>query len=591
MEVLKKNSITLFFAGYGFIVLCIHLFYQPSMKQWCWGFSTWESYSTVTRIVFISIAGLLFFISSVYLSVTNKQITHEYIHRIFSKFYFLRKSVVLLPVLFIMFYVFRTRVFYGDANVNFYRGIYANFLTWELFQLFTRVSGFMEWSDIHRIAIFSSLCGTIYFLGIRGLLNQIFPDKNNFLPILFLLTIIPVQLFFGYVEVYFTLAAVIPFYLCAGVLCLRDRKHVLYPAGCLVLAMLFHLSAVWLIFSFLYIFIIRNRNNPFRLWIKKLLPLIVFILITLLLVQCILFVTVYKFNWQKYCWDYTHREEERTFRSLGGGGDQKMFVPFTGDAYSLGSATHLSDFMNELLFLSPMFFPLFFCGIRISGVTVERQTQMFLLFAAAGFTAYSFFWKSDLGFPRDWDLFASTGIVLSITAVSMFMMRRGNKAVFPLLIAIALNIFHTTPWISANALGKGKERNKIFLSLGGPVDLHRYTVLRNKVIPAGSVITIPVKRISDISAVKLRSEVKHDFPAQTAITRMWIECEDAGRILLNPVTGKKNKRSVQPVELNHQFRSPVQPVAVHLQCIQPVSARWMIRSLILIQAKGTRHDS
>jgi Tfp pilus assembly protein PilF len=58
-----------------------------------------------------------------------------------------------------------------------------------------------------------------------------------------------------------------------------------------------------------------------------------------------------------------------------------------------------------------------------------------------------------LGYARDWDLFAPTGVVfLSAAAVIMLSMMRADARPARLLgVALVVSLFHTVPWIALNA--------------------------------------------------------------------------------------------------------------------------------------------
>jgi len=314
----------IFFAWTAAVLTC-HVFYKTSYSSWLWCCSTWNAFDPPSKTILYGsgiILVIIVFLSRnrLYISLRAGGLAPD----ISSCHLFKKTDWIFLPCIFIVFYLFRSRVFYGDANVNFYRGIYANFLTYQVFHVFTLLTKRFHVSDLQIIATMSSACGIMYFLGIRSLTGLFATGGIQKLIMGFLLTILPVQLFFGYIEVYFTLACILPFYLRAGVLFIRGHITVFIPAAWMGIALLFHLSAGWLLLSFGFLLLLDKKNHSWADWLRRMISVTGIFTALFIVTQITIFVTVYDLNWQKIAWDYTHTSEERTFRSLGGGGDQRI---------------------------------------------------------------------------------------------------------------------------------------------------------------------------------------------------------------------------------------------------------------------------
>jgi tetratricopeptide (TPR) repeat protein len=60
---------------------------------------------------------------------------------------------------------------------------------------------------------------------------------------------------------------------------------------------------------------------------------------------------------------------------------------------------------------------------------------------------------SNIGYARDWDLLSQSGLVFTVSALVLLLMRGAPRAVLitALVCALATSVYHTVPWIGVNA--------------------------------------------------------------------------------------------------------------------------------------------
>ncbi len=199
-------------------------------------------------------------------------------------------------------------------------------------------------------------------------------------------------LFFGYLESY-------PLFVCAvGIFCqvglLAARGHIsrwwLLPA--LVPAGLFHIFAVALLPAAIYLI---ARDTALGRKIASMRMLFRAALVAALVVIGLVLFAYY------YSSSYFFRF---TIVSL-------WTDPHTVDGYTMFSASHLLDYLNQLIQL----WPALVIGVGLWWLApirelVRRIEYRFLLITLAPSLAMVFLFNPGLGMPRDWDLFAFAGV-------------------------------------------------------------------------------------------------------------------------------------------------------------------------------------
>jgi len=351
-----------------------------------------------------------------------------------------------------------------------------------------------------------------------------------------------------------------------------------------------HLSAGWLCFSFIFLVILEKFRLSLTLWKWKIIHIVLIFTGVVLFMETTLFFTHYKADWRKFLWDYTHIQEEVPFGSLTGGGDMKMFVSLTGEEYTLFSLKHLADFINECIFLSPMVIPLLLC-IKIPRDKQHKHIFTFICLTALGFVIYAFFWEADLGFPRDWDLFAMSGIFLTFCVIYFNYLMWNDKIKVILLITICLNTAHIAPWIATNAMGKHHSRKLAAKFIWKPPHETRFTVLRAYDFPnkAGeNSVTIPLKWMDQIDSIELYSVVTLGTPFDKIDVKIIVMETMGDPMVLTPTIPRNEKTRIYDLSLNHVFERKIKPVYIRLEFNSERNFSWRILSMQLIQNKSQK---
>ena len=254
-----------------------------------------------------------------------------------------------------------------------------------------------------------------------------------------------VQLFFGYVENYTWYALAAGLYLLLALRCLRGAGGLLVAAAALLLAMALHLSGGVLIPSFLALAALGLAVPERRGATARDVALAGMAL----------------------AWLAPGYRLGATFldvagRALGHPGEA------AAGSYLLGAA-HQRDFLNEQLLIGPLPLPLFLIGL--AGVASARRGGAAVVFAAAaGLSVLGASWlagDSNLGYARNWDLLAPGALVMLVAALVLWREQAGRApGAAPLVLALALSLAHTVPWIAVNASETRALRRFATLPLG-----------------------------------------------------------------------------------------------------------------------------
>ncbi|MFQ5613377.1 MAG: hypothetical protein ACE5H9_14720 [Anaerolineae bacterium] len=259
-----------------------------------------------------------------------------------------------------------------------------------------------------------------------------------------------VQLFFGYVENYTVISLGLLVFTFAGLKVLRGELALVWAALALSITNGFHPSTVFLWPSVLYLAWVRRRagaSRPALAWQVVLPPLLVGGGV-LALMESGNHGLAYLFG------------DDRP-----GGGDGIWFVPLFETTtqwqhYTMFSAAHLLDWLNEHFLISPFGLPVLAFALiaaRLSGQAIfsddaERRSAYFLAVAGLCYLLLTWLWNPDYGGRKDWDLFAPSAFVYTILAA--FVLNRalaGRRALAEagVLIAVA-SLLHSGPWIYSN---------------------------------------------------------------------------------------------------------------------------------------------
>lgn len=260
-----------------------------------------------------------------------------------------------------------------------------------------------------------------------------------------------VQLFFGYVENYAFYAAALPLYLWGALRFLAGRTRFGVPGGIALVAIALHLSGAVLVPS---LAILAAVGVTRRAWRRR----------TLLDATALLAVALLA------AWALSRIEDGyNPFASVLG--LARGIAAGAGSLGSLFSRQHLNNFVNEQLLIGPLGLLLFLVAV-VAVVRKRRLDATTLFLSSLGVVQAIAVWMivdTNLGYARDWDLFAAGGALFTAAGLGLLLQRR---AVTPALqrnlaLAVVVSAFHTLPWIVLNASEtKSLERMKR-LPLGG----------------------------------------------------------------------------------------------------------------------------
>jgi tetratricopeptide (TPR) repeat protein len=241
------------------------------------------------------------------------------------------------------------------------------------------------------MSIISGSVTVFFFLGIACELAQ---SQSTRLMIFCLLMFSGwTLLFFGYIENYSIMWPFMTGYIYYSLKYLKGKGNLLLPTLFMVLAMVMHLEALFILGSYLPLIFARGIGD--RLY-RRYTPVIWIIMTLLLVIGGSIFLYIYK---------NSVRLQEHHVIAL-----TVHYARTPG--YTLFSMTHLLDIVNEFLLLIPILPALLVLGWSKPRRLINDAPGVFLFFLAAGGLAFMLIIDPGLGMGRDWDLFAPFGLGL-----------------------------------------------------------------------------------------------------------------------------------------------------------------------------------
>lgn len=264
-----------------------------------------------------------------------------------------------------------------------------------------------------------------------------------------------IQLFFGYVENYSFYTLGIAVFLWLSLRFVRASVPLVMPAAMLLLGMALHIGFVILLPSFgvLCVWALASpekRRSALR---------------DLLIVSAAFVVLNVALSRMQSDYGFLHS----LLHTAGGA------VTRSGEAVPLFSMAHVRDFLNEQFLIGPLGIFLF---IAAAGTVIRLRhtfplSNIFLLVAGLSYLGAGWLaGDSNLGYARDWDVWAAGGLVLTATGLGLFLSLQDtdgetDRTADPpvvhktagargtwnaaLLCALIISLYHTMPWIAVNA--------------------------------------------------------------------------------------------------------------------------------------------
>ncbi|MBN1220874.1 MAG: hypothetical protein JXM69_18270 [Anaerolineae bacterium] len=310
----------------------------------------------------------------------------------------------------------------------------------------------LGWSVEKVYIAVSIICGMIFVYLLLSFLAQLgrSPLKTAALAGL-MLTTGSMQLFFGYVENYTIVSLGLLITLILAWPALAGEGRLAWPVLAFSLTNAFHPSTVFLWPGIMFLAWLCWKRNHVSLasgLLQTLLPPLLIGGGVLALME-----------------SGGHGLSALTGIDRPGGGDGIWFVPLFETTtqwqhYTMFSAAHLLDWLNEHFLISPFGLPL----IVLTLITVyrfrvslfdrpgNRDYAYFLGVTSAAYLLLSWLWNPDYGGRNDWDLFAPSAFVYTLLASHLLVriLPSRDKLKEGSLFIIAVSLLHTAAWIFTN---------------------------------------------------------------------------------------------------------------------------------------------
>jgi tetratricopeptide (TPR) repeat protein len=324
-----------------------------------------------------------------------------------------------------------------------------------------------SWTPQLTYAVISVACGAAFvFLALK--LSSLL-GRSGFAKLLifsFLITLGSVQLFFGYAESYTILQVALSAYVLLAARYLAGKSSALPLLGVFVISVALHITSLIYVPSLIYLLWAAKKGEPTaRKGLGKTIS-------NAFLVAALIVASFLVLSWVMV----VAIGLEKTGKGI-------FILPLLGtESYPFGmlSWAHLSEFVNQLLLLTPLGISLllFFFFFKVKHGEFKDKLINFLALASVFGLVYLFVVNFTLG-SADWDLRSSPAVFFGLLGVLAFL-RWGEKAPLPSakesegdkpsssgnlqnrlgglrsyrawgLIFIWLGLFHTVPWILTNA--------------------------------------------------------------------------------------------------------------------------------------------
>ena len=363
---------------------------------------------------------------------------------------------------FLPFWIFKIKTYLlGDGNLR----VAEISAGWKFsatepidFYLHAQISRLLKMDPYTTYAILSCLAGVIFvflILLLSDLLGKEGPEKLCIFSVL--ATMGANQLFFGYVESYTLMYVALAGFLLFSLYYLKGKCGLFWPSLIFLLGLSLHLSAIFLLPSVLYLWIAQKSQETEPN--KK-----VFSLVNI--TRMALFLLIIGGGFLIL----------RNYRPQKTGLTSFLISPLgaSESETSLFSFSHFIDFFNHQLLVSPLGIPLWFILVLFfrKKIDFNKREVIFLFVVSLCALVYAFLVDPKLGYPRDWDLFAFTGLGYTILGVFLlveFLKESKLKRLrYVTLALIATALISTFPWIYVNSTEiKGVERLTDLLDLDG----------------------------------------------------------------------------------------------------------------------------
>jgi thioredoxin-like negative regulator of GroEL len=319
------------------------------------------------------------------------------------------------------------------------------------FYLHVLVYRFLKLDPYQTYTLISCLAGALFVFLVLWL-SRILGKENRekVFAFMVLVSMGSVQFFFGYVESYTLAYMGIMVYFLFSLWFLEGKCSLIFPSLALFFSISLHLSALYLLPSLIYLYMIKSRKEEKTFNFKSVFS----VALILLLVGVGLFILSTQ--------NPNKTSPATYFMSLFGS---------SKDPYSLFSFAHLVDIINEQLLLSPAGIILLAVVIFLARkINFKDKVVIFFMIVILFSFLFAFLMDPKLGYARDWDLFSSTGLGYTLLGIYLglnyFRQAKIKKLNYIIMAVTFTALFCTLPWIYVNAReDKAVERFKAILDL------------------------------------------------------------------------------------------------------------------------------
>lgn len=412
-----------------------------------WGINHWAYYPLWLRTTVIGL-GILIFVPQLNRRVQLflKQTLVPFFRSLMEGQRYLGWGLTVIISL-LLFYLFRTRIpLLGDGfqvTENLEAGVLSvnwsqPLAIWLYLASFEILGKIFHPDGATVYALISYLGGVVFVVFALRMAILLGKEWSTRLFVFFILILMgSTQLFLGYAEHYPLLFSGILIYLFYGLKCLRGENGILIPVAIFVVLVPLHFSSLYLLPSVLFLLILTGDEKRLTDILKsgKTWAAVLF----LLLVSVGLALYIQKYNW--YVFSYV--------MSLFHG-------DYTGPGYTLLSPSHLLDFLNQQILISPIGLALLviFLVFKPKAPGKEDRIFQFLLIVSIGQLFFNFLIDPGLGAARDWDLFASVGLGYTVLTLYVFSRVAAQLELGGLKLRLTtVALLFTLPWILINASG------------------------------------------------------------------------------------------------------------------------------------------
>ncbi len=432
---------TLILGLFCLLIILIHFIASFFPRGRIWGINQWAYFSPWVTFP-VTILALLFLVPSF-----NRFVLNIIKAGTSSLFEWMGKKkhlwyVIFSILFFILFWILRTKThFLGDGYQ-----ILSKVETEELaFKWTEPLESLLHLKAFHLAkslfnldaeslyALLSCVAGSIFIF--LCFLFADFLGKERSQKVLVFLTLISlgsIQLFFGYAEHYTFFFVSVFGFLFLSLASLEGRMKWIFPLLVFILALLFHVSALYLLPAVFFLLYPKEAKSKFHKTIRFLLG-----------ISAVFLVVILFLGYRKYSWSIP-----------------PLFVALIQDryyapGYTLFSLPHLSDFLNQQLLVSPvgliLILALLICKKGKSFWT--NPTFQFLLVVTLSQLLFNFIIDPALGASRDWDMFSAVGLGYTILGLYLLLkfIKDNIRLEYLIMILVVTSLYSTIPWILLNS--------------------------------------------------------------------------------------------------------------------------------------------